>query len=51
MSGIKVFESNAKIRIAMMFKKNPARIMSFILIIPLEKTMAFGGVEMGIIKA
>ncbi len=30
---------------------NPARIMSLILIIPLENTIALGGVEMGIIKA
>jgi len=35
----------------MMLSNIPARIMSFIRIIPLEKTMALGGVDMGIIKA
>ena len=36
---------------AIMLSSIPAFIMSFILIIPLEKTMALGGVEIGIIKA
>ena len=39
------------ISIEIIFSKNPARIISLILILPLPKMTAFGGVAIGNIKA